>query len=166
MTELKMSANDSTASATSALEWPTMPATSLAVVSTVFVTSPIKVARRPRLSLLCGTAQRTALAGKNEAANTPRSWKSSDLRVPEQGSTLATETKPVHDRDCYETPPEPVAVCPRLRPLRNGGLGARGRRVAGQTRSALHQRRRLFPARRRGHRRRLGGIVVPYRANH
>src|SRR6516164_521843 len=65
-----------------------MPATSLAVVSTVFVANPIKVARKPRLSRFSGTAERTAPVAKNEAANAPTSGPRSSLRAPQRGSTL------------------------------------------------------------------------------
>jgi len=48
MSELKTSARDSTASATSACEWPTMPATSLAAAKRVLTVRPMNVARRLR----------------------------------------------------------------------------------------------------------------------
>jgi len=55
MSELNTSAKDSMASATSACEWPAMPAASFTPDNTVFVAIPRKVARRLRWRRVRGT---------------------------------------------------------------------------------------------------------------
>src|SRR5690242_7001505 len=69
--ELKMSASDSTASATSACERPKMPAASLVPARTVFTTMPSRVARRPRFKRLIGTGalKHETDAGRKDGMN-------------------------------------------------------------------------------------------------
>src|SRR3954463_11936880 len=64
--ELKMSARDSTASATRALEWPANPAKNLMPTSTGFTTRPSKGERSPRCNRLLATAQTNSPKLKNE----------------------------------------------------------------------------------------------------
>src|ERR1051326_846736 len=69
MTELNRSARDSTASATSALEWPMTPAASFAVASKTFAIIPRKVARRLRWRRFLGTAQVLSNRDRTEEQN-------------------------------------------------------------------------------------------------
>src|SRR5438445_3808968 len=79
MTELNRSARDSTASATSAWECPTMPAASFALASSVLAIIPRKVARRLRWRRSLGTAPVLSNLGRTEE----RSW-----AAPMPGSSI------------------------------------------------------------------------------
>src|SRR5208282_4543876 len=98
MSELNTSAKDSTASATSACEWPAMPAVSLTADRTAFVTIPRKVARRLRWRRVRGTAKcrisnfECRIQNSIEQAKTRKKAPNSKLQHPEKHQLSTSQT--------------------------------------------------------------------------